>query len=161
MISKILQIFSRSPEQFFLTVCKNNFDNKIPFLQLLSKFFQKSGFVLNHNRVLIFVAAFDCKKLKLLFECRVFSQTKIWSGKWYHYLRKKEIPLRFSFFKKKTFSFLFRKIRKKVAGIENFVQKLTCIGTPIMQGLPYTPHFNQLLITNQYWIQHKNIISTA
>ena len=88
------------------------FNLKLHSLQLLSRFFQKSGFVQNHNRVLIFVAVFDRKKLKLLFECRVFSQTKIWSGKWYHYLTKKEIPLRFSFFKK-TFSFLFRKTRKK------------------------------------------------
>ena len=120
--------------RFLLHIFKVTWFNlKLHSLQLLSRFFQKSGFVQNHNRVLIFVAVFDRKKLKLLFECRVFSQTKIWSGKWYHYLTKKEIPLRFSFFKK-TFSFLFRQTRKKVAGIENFVQKLRGIRVSHYEG---------------------------
>ena len=38
MISKILKIFSRSLEQFFLTVGQNNFGNKIPILHLFSFF---------------------------------------------------------------------------------------------------------------------------
>ena len=35
-ISKILQSFSRSVEQFFLTICQNNFGNKVPLFFILS-----------------------------------------------------------------------------------------------------------------------------
>ena len=40
MISKFLEIFSRSLEHFFLTVGQNNFGNKIPFTDVVNWFLQ-------------------------------------------------------------------------------------------------------------------------
>ena len=53
MISKILQIFSRSLEQFFLTVGQNNFGNKIPILSyfLVLKSINRNAYALTNNLV--------------------------------------------------------------------------------------------------------------
>ena len=61
MISKILQIrgwrpricksFSRSLEQFFLTVGQNNFGNKIPFLSIFSQTNKKVVYVIKNGQM--------------------------------------------------------------------------------------------------------------